>query len=419
MVGMVMAAGAIAACSGDAGSADALDPSNESAGRERRTPALNDPPSESSDTGKTAGDPATTTDAGPNDPSTPTAGSAGYLHTDGAQIKDDKGRVVRLTGLSWFGMETSNYAPHGLWARSMASMLDQVALLGYNMIRVPYTNQMFDAGSAPNGIDFAKNPDLEGRKAIEILDKLIDGAAARGLRIVLDRHRPDASGQSALWYTPQVSEQRWIDDWKMLAARYKGKPTVVGFDLHNEPHGNATWGDGNAQTDWRLAAERAGAAVLGVNPDLLMFVEGVEQAGGKSYWWGGNLRNAIASPVRLPVPGRLVYSPHEYPGSVFAQPWFSDPAYPKNLPAVWDEAWGSVAKTTPVWIGEFGTKDQTKIDQAWFRGLATYIQSRGLSFAFWCLNPDSGDTGGILADDWQTVNAGKQAVLQPILAPKL
>ena len=25
---------------------------------------------------------------------------------------------------------------------------------------------------------------------------------------------------------------------------------------------------------------------------------------------------------------------------------------------------------------------------------------RGVSFTFWSLNPDSGDTGGILADDW-------------------
>jgi hypothetical protein len=37
----------------------------------------------------------------------------------------------------------------------------------------------------------------------------------------------------------------------MLAGRYRGNPTVIGADLDNEPHGAATWGDGNPQTDWR------------------------------------------------------------------------------------------------------------------------------------------------------------------------
>ena len=356
-----------------------------------------------------------------NDRSAPQPGAPGYLHTQGANIVDAQNHVVRLTGLSWFGMETSNFAPHGLWSRSMASMLDQIATLGFNMIRVPYTNQMFDAGSTPNGVDANQNPTLIGKTAIEILDALVAGAKQRGLRVVLDRHRPDASAQSPLWYTGAVSEQRWIDDWKVLALRYKGDPTVIGFDLHNEPHGNATWGDGNMQTDWRLAAERAGAAVQAINPDLLIIVEGVEQAGGKSYWWGGNLRSAATSPVRLPVANHLVYSPHDYPASVFAQPWFSDPTYPANLPAVWDEAWGYLAKTgvAPVWVGEFGTKNLTTVDQKWLSGMASYIETRGLSFAFWCLNPDSGDTGGILKDDWQTVNADKMSVLTPALAPKL
>jgi aryl-phospho-beta-D-glucosidase BglC (GH1 family) len=42
-----------------------------------------------------------------------------------------------------------------------------------------------------------------------------------------------------------------------------------------------------------------------------------------------------------------------------------------------------------------------------------------MSFTFWSLNPESGDTGGILADDWLTVNQDKMAYLTPILAPLL
>ena len=353
--------------------------------------------------------------------STPQPGAPGYLHTNGAAIVDSSGQVVRLTGLSWFGMETSNYAPHGLWSRSMSSMLNQMKSLGFNMIRVPYTNEMFLPGSTPNSIDFTQNPDLMGLTAIRILDQLVAGAKARGLRIVLDRHRPDSSGQSELWYTSTVSEAQWISDWTMLASRYQGEPTVIGVDLHNEPHGSATWGDGNMATDWRLAAERAGTAVQQVNPDLLIIVEGIEVYGGTSYWWGGNLRGAGAAPVQLPVSDHLVYSPHDYPASVYAQTWFSDPTYPANLPTVWDTAWGYIAEagTAPIWIGEFGTLDETTSDQQWLSGMTGYVAQHGLSFSFWCWNPDSGDTGGILQNDWQTVNQDKMTALTPVLAPLL
>ena len=94
------------------------------------------------------------------------------------------------------------------------------------------------------------------------MDKVVQYCGQIGLRIILDRHRPDSGGQSELWYTSAYSEARWISDWQMLANRYKGNSTVVGADLHNEPHGSACWGCGNQQTDWRLAAQRAGNAIL-------------------------------------------------------------------------------------------------------------------------------------------------------------
>jgi aryl-phospho-beta-D-glucosidase BglC (GH1 family) len=373
-------------------------------------------------------DPSTGAPSSPGTPSTPgptapagSPGDGGWLHTKGGQIVDDQGKPVRMTGISWFGLETANYAPHGLWSRSMSSMLDQIQSLGYNTIRVPYCNQLFDAGSTPNSVDASQNPDLVGKSGLEIIDALVAGARARHLRIILDRHRPDSGGQSALWYTAQYSEQRWIDDWTMLAKRYASEPTVVGFDLHNEPHDPATWGDGNTATDWRLAAERAGNAILAVNPHVLIIVEGVQTAGGSTYWWGGNLKNAGAFPVELSVPNQLVYSPHDYPASVFAQTWFSASDYPANLPGVWDEHWGYLASqgVAPIWIGEFGTKDATASDQQWFAAIAKYIGTNQMSFSFWSWNPDSGDTGGILQDNWQTVNADKQQVLQPLLAPQL
>jgi endoglucanase len=349
---------------------------------------------------------------------------AGYWHTDGAQIFDSNNQPVRIAGINWFGFETSNYVVHGLWARDYKDMLNQIVSLGYNTIRLPFSNQLFDPGSTPNGINFSNgmNVDLQGlTTGLQIMDKIISYGGSIGLKFILDQHRPDSGAQSALWYTPQYPESRWLSDWQMLAKHFLGNTAVIGADLHNEPRSPACWGCGNAAIDWQAAAQRAGNAILAINPNWLIFVEGIDTYNGDSYWWGGNLEGVQAHPVQLNVAHRLVYSVHDYPASVFNQPWFSASNYPANLPSVWDKYWGYIQKQgiAPVWVGEFGSRLATTQDQQWFSSLVTYLGTgaHGINWTYWAWNPDSGDTGGILQDDWQTVNSAKQNLLKPILFP--
>jgi len=360
------------------------------------------------------------------------AAGTGYWHAVGSQLVDSTGAPVRMTGVNWFGAETANYTPHGLWTRNYKDMLDQMAGLGYNTLRLPYANQLFDAGSAPNSIDYAKNPDLQGLGGLQILDKIIDYAGTKGMKVFLDQHRPDSGAQSALWYTSAYPETRWISDWTMLAKRYAGNSTVIGADLHNEPHsiqggGGACWGCGDTATDWRLAAEKAGNAILAANPDWLIIVEGVDCVSGtgdpQCGWWGGNLSGVKDNPVRLSKQDKLVYSTHEYATSVFQQTWFSDPAFPANMPALWDHFFGYLQKgnVAPVLIGEFGSTLSDPRDKVWLQELMKYAGTgtSGINFTCWSWNPDSGDTGGILNDDWTTVNQAKQNILQPyLISPK-
>nr|AGI55997.1 CBM1(TrCel6A)-AcGH5 fusion [synthetic construct] len=364
--------------------------------------------------------PATTTGSSPG----PTQSSGGgYWHTSGREILDANNVPVRIAGINWFGFETCNYVVHGLWSRDYRSMLDQIKSLGYNTIRLPYSDDILKPGTMPNSINFYQmNQDLQGLTSLQVMDKIVAYAGQIGLRIILDRHRPDCSGQSALWYTSSVSEATWISDLQALAQRYKGNPTVVGFDLHNEPHDPACWGCGDPSIDWRLAAERAGNAVLSVNPNLLIFVEGVQSYNGDSYWWGGNLQGAGQYPVVLNVPNRLVYSAHDYATSVYPQTWFSDPTFPNNMPGIWNKNWGYLfnQNIAPVWLGEFGTTLQSTTDQTWLKTLVQYLRptaqygADSFQWTFWSWNPDSGDTGGILKDDWQTVDTVKDGYLAPI-----
>lgn len=257
------------------------------------------------------------------------------------------------------------------------------------------------------------------------MDRIVAYAGQDGLKVILDRHRPDAGAQSALWYTSAVPESTWIADLKALAARYAGQDTVIGIDLHNEPHDPACWGCGDAATDWRAAAQRAGNAVLSVNPQLLIFVEGVQTYAGVSGWWGGNLMGAGQYPVQLSVADRVVYSAHDYATSVAQQSWFSDPSFPDNMPGVWDRYWGYLFKQNiaPVWVGEFGTTLQSTVDQKWLAALVSYLRptatygADSVSWTFWSWNPNSGDTGGILKDDWATVDTVKDGYLASVKAP--
>lgn len=344
-----------------------------------------------------------------------------YLHTSGNQIVDSAGHTVGLSGLNWFGFETETRAPHGLWSRSYKDMLDQMQNLGYNVIRLPFSNAMLAAGVKPTGIDYRKNPDLVNLTALEVMDRIIAEAGARGIRVILDNHRSTSGGgpeSNGLWYTSAYPESRWIDDWKMLANRYKGNDTVIGVDLRNEPHGGC-WGCGDSSRDWRLAAEKAGNAVLSVNPDLLIIVEGIANYNGQNTWWGGNLTGVKDFPINLQVANRLVYSPHEYPASVYEMPWFNDSTFPNNMPGIWDQYWGYLSANYPILIGEFGSKLQTEKDRQWFQKFQGYIQSKHLNWTFWSLNPNSGDTGGLLKDDWLSVNQAKQDVLKTIQYPSI
>jgi len=367
------------------------------------------------------------------------AAGEGFWSTSGSKIVDASGNVVRMTGVNWFGFETSNLMPHGIWSANWKAMLNQIKSMGLTVIRLPYSDDIM-ANPVVQGVNTAVNPDLVGITTLALMDKLVDYCGLIGLRVILDRHRPDSSGQSKLWYTATVSEATWIANMKTLAARYRGNPTVVGFDLHNEPHADGTlpaatgacWGCGDPALDWRLAAERGGNAVLQSNPDLLIIVEGVSCPGGGNPhvwdaipdadcgWWGGNLTMAGQFPVRLSNPSKLVYSAHDYGMSVASQQrWFLDPAFPATLVPFWDQMWGYLVKQNiaPVLVGEFGSTLVDPKDPVWMNALLAYTKSLGISWTFWSLNPNSGDTKGLLLDDWTTIDHARYDVIQPFLVP--
>jgi endoglucanase len=366
--------------------------------------------------------------------------SATFLHRQGNKLFDADGKEVRLTGVNWFGFETSNLAPHGLWTRDWLGVLIQVKEMGFNCIRIPYCDKMLEPGAEAKSISTfgndtyrgatngAINQELLGKTPLEILDIIIGGCKQLGIKVILDNHsrNPDGYIEEKVWATASVSEEKWIANWVMMAKRYKGNNTVVAFDLENEPHGTAAeggaeWGTGVAGKDWKQAAEKCGNAILAENPDALIVVEGVQQVGAETYWWGGNLTGVKAFPIVLSKPEKLVYSPHEYGPEVFAQKWFTAAEFPGNLPGIWDKFFGYLHKggQSHLLVGEFGIRDAASAEGkagVWFDEFLKYM-GKDYSWTFWCLNPNSGDTGGLLTSDWVTPEQWKLDKLKPYMAP--
>jgi endoglucanase len=46
-----------------------------------------------------------------------------------------------------------------------------------------------------------------------------------------------------------------------------------------------------------------------------------------------------------------------------------------------------------------------------------YLKDNGISYTYWCWNPDSGDTGGVLNEDWTTINQAKLDLLSTYQGP--
>lgn len=365
----------------------------------------------------------------------------GMMKTSGAKIVDKNGNTVRLKSVNWFGAESSTNIPHGIWQRSYKSMIDQIASLGFNCIRIPFSGDTFKAGAKPVGgvdtsqadnIDFILSGDPQQpntvvfKDTLTCMDYIINYAATKNLYVILDHHRRAAgAGADGSPIDGNYTLTSWINTWTTVANHYKSFPNVIGADVHNEPH-DLDW------NTWAGYAEQCGNAILAAAPNWLIVVEGVGSYNNENYWWGGMLKGVATRPVSLNVANKVVYSPHEYGQSVGTQTWLSTDSnavagYPGNLPAVFRNAWGFIAEQgiAPLWIGEFGGHFGTRADgtsapnkvpeEQWLGQLETYINTYGINFAYWCYNPNSVDTGGLLKNDWVTVDTHKTTLLQPIL----
>ncbi len=371
-----------------------------------------------------------------------------WLHTDGSRILDKDNKEVWITGVNWFGYNTGTNIFDGLWNSELVSSVEAIADHGFNLIRVPISAELINdwaAGDYPQAnYNNAYNPDLNQMNSLEIFDYFLKLAEENGMKVMPDIHsaETDAAGHNAnLWCTDRITVNEYYSALEWMAERYKDNDTIIAFDLKNEPHGKpnegdkaAIWNDSKAANNWKYVAETAAKKVLAKNPNVLIMVEGIEiypksikknsdysSTNNDDYyfnWWGGNLRGVNDYPIDLgKYQDKLVYSPHDYGPTVYQQPWFEgNYTFDSLKKDCWNDNWLFIKNKdiAPLLIGEWGGF-MTEPNITWMTYMRKLIKDNHLNHTFWCFNANSGDTGGLVLDDFTTWDEEKYDFVKEVL----
>lgn len=310
-----------------------------------------------------------------------------------------------VKGVSFFGMETCSFAPHGLWVHALTWYLDFLQAHHFNVLRLPLSEDWLIHGFEtykPEPWSISADPSLKDLYSWQILDKFVNEAAVRNMFVLFDMHRLPCNGQShQLWYTVDSGDyttESFFEAWSKIYNRYSEHPAFHGIDLLNEPRGIAEWGEDHTKS-WNLFVEEA----LHRLPNKgLVYVEGTG--------WGHDLSGYKQFPIRG-FEDRIVFSPHTYGPSVIP----STSLDIGTLHSEWDKFFGYLVEEHKrcVVVGEFGGRYVNE-DRFWQDMFVEYLLGLNITGVYWCLNANSDDTGGLLGNDWTTPEWGKLNLLDKL-----
>ncbi|MDP1880662.1 MAG: cellulase family glycosylhydrolase [Parachlamydiaceae bacterium] len=260
---------------------------------------------------------------------------------------------------------------------------------------------------------------------------VVDFFAQNGFYVLIDNHlRED---QTAL-----EDKNLWVQRWTELAQAISQNPASkdrVMIDILNEPDNyGVRWepsGDKLALGEYYLSAMDA---IYTINPNLLFFVEGTGQGGIDANWGDGFATDpalisqyGLSDPnpffkelVKKPYANQVVISPHIYPPSVtYANKNYSGAGLANRLTSSFGYLTQqgycseSICKTFPIAVGEFGSRFSEEKDIESLNDLAKYFNNTGeladgkhqpiTNWFYWSWNPNSGDTGGLVEDNWKDI----------------
>ncbi|MCP5364238.1 MAG: glycoside hydrolase family 5 protein [Hyphomicrobiales bacterium] len=311
----------------------------------------------------------------------PTAPQTRYVFRQGTQFIAPDGHPVRLKGINlgnWLLPEGYMFKfdpsvtpltiynivqqliggqdAQDFWQRFRALYVGRndisfIKRAGFNSIRVPFDYRFFANETKKQPI-FAQG--------YELLDKIIEWSGEAGLYVILDMHVApggqtgghidDSFGQPALFDDP-ANQRLAIRIWREIAERYRDEPTVLGFDLLNEPIAHFV-DTGYYNPKLEPFYKEAVSAIRQVNQNHIIFLSGAQ--------WGGNFN--VFGEV---FDDNVAYTFHEY---------WSDPTQ-TTIQKYLDFR---RSHNVPLWLGESGQNTF-----AWIQEMRVLLEEHDIGWAFW------------------------------------
>ena len=227
--------------------------------------------------------------------------------------------------------------------------IKKIAFWGFNLIRLPFNYRLISPEDQPG---------VYLEEGFAVIDSLLQWCRDSRLYVILDMHCApggqnadnisDSDGIEARLWTDPSNQDRTVDIWQTIAARYANDTTLIGYDLLNEP----VLPEGHTSTELRTLYMRITSAIRQVDKNHIIFVEG--------NWYGTDFE-ALTPPWDT----KMSYSFHKYWSSTDVQTI---------------QSYLNIRKTynLPLWMGESGENSNH-----WFASAVKLFEENNISWCWW------------------------------------
>jgi len=200
-----------------------------------------------------------------------------------------------------------------------------------NLLRL----QIFEAARKDRSLE---DYDSWLEERLQRIDQVLAWCEKYGVMAVLDLHSPPGGQAFAAGYitargrlfTQPQAQAKFIEVWKRMTSRYKGRQIIWGFDLVNEPDDSML---AENCLDWNTLADKTARAIRAIDAERTLIIEPNQ--------WGGAQGFTSFEPLDLPG---IVYSFHFYQPMQFThQGIHQNPAGATYPGLIGDKRWDKAA----------------------------------------------------------------------------
>jgi hypothetical protein len=317
-----------------------------------------------------------------------TGGAAPALHVSGNHVVTADGTTYRLLGVNRSSGEFACIQGRGMWdAPTDQATIDAMKTWNVHAVRVPLNEECWlGHADVPAG-------GTSGAAYQQAVKDWVNLLVANGINPILDLHWTfgQYSGPGAGCPDPNATCQKPMPDaqftptfWSQVATAFKGNNAVI-FDLFNEPFPDFANNFSNPTAAWTCLRDGGTCTGIGYPVAGMQSLVNAVRATGAT-----NLIMVAGLSFTNDLSQWLAFRPTDPTGNLIAS-WHSYNFNACVTQSCWDSTIGTVARQTPVMIGEVG---QNTCAHDYIDRVMAWADTNGVGYAAWTWNAWGGCNSG-------------------------